>query len=355
MKNDTPYLYDTAVQMLKQLIAIPSVSKEEHGTAHYIHSFLQSQDIVAHRLVNNIWATNKYYDKRKPTLLLNSHHDTVKPNPSYTNNPFVPVEVDGKLYGLGSNDAGGCLVSLLSTFLHFYDKQNLSHNIVFAATAEEEISGMNGIEALLPKLGKIDWAIVGEPTLMQMAIAEKGLMVLDCTVKGKSGHVAHDEGDNAIYKCMKDILWFKEYSFPKVSDTLGTVKMSVTTIDAGTQHNVIPDTCQFTVDVRINDCYTHQEIIDIIHHNTNCEIVPRSTRLRSTAISAEHPVVLGGIGLGKQIFGSSTLSDKALMPFPALKMGPGDSTRSHTADEYIYTEEIKQGIVTYIELLNAVI
>jgi acetylornithine deacetylase len=355
MKHDTTYLYDTAVQILTQLIAIPSVSKEEHGTAHYIHSFLQSQDIVANRLVNNVWATNKHYDKCKPTLLLNSHHDTVKPNPYYTNNPFTPIEADGKLYGLGSNDAGGCLVSLLATFLHFHDKQNLSHNIIFAATAEEEISGVNGIEALLPKLGKIDWAIVGEPTLMQMAIAEKGLMVLDCTVKGTSGHVAHDEGDNAIYKCVKDIQWFKEYSFSKVSDMLGPVKMSVTTINAGTQHNVIPDTCLFTVDIRINDCYTHQEIIDIIEQHTDCEITPRSTRLRSTAISAEHPVVVAGIGLGKGTFGSSTLSDKALMPFPALKMGPGDSTRSHTADEYIYTEEIKQGIETYIELLNAVI
>jgi acetylornithine deacetylase len=348
-------LYPTAIELLKQMIAIPSISREEHGTAHHIYNFLQSRGVAAHRLMNNVWACNRHFDKRKPTLLLNSHHDTVKPNKSYTNNPFAPVEADGKLYGLGSNDAGGCLVSLLAAFLHFYDKQGLSHNIIFAATAEEEISGTGGIEALLPQLGHIDWAIVGEPTQLEMAVAEKGLMVLDCAVKGTSGHAAREEGDNAILKCITDIQWFRDYRFPKVSEMLGPVKMSVTTIEAGTQHNVIPDLCKFTVDVRINDCYTHQQVLDIIQQHVQCSVTPRSMCLKATAIPGDHPIVQAGIAMGKTAFGSSTLSDKALMPFPVLKIGPGDSARSHTADEFIYTGEIEQGITTYIELLNAVL
>lgn len=347
--------YTTAVELLKQLIAIPSISREEQGTAHHIYSFLQSNGIAVHRSMNNVWACNKHFDKRKPTLLLNSHHDTVKPNQSYTNNPFVPMERDGKLYGLGSNDAGGSLVALIITFLHYYHEHDLSHNIILAATAEEEISGTAGIEALWPQLGKIDWAIVGEPTQLEMAVAEKGLMVLDCVMKGTSGHAARDDGDNAILKCIPDMQWFRDYRFPKVSETLGPVKMNITTIEAGTQHNVIPDTCKFTVDVRVNDCYTHKEVLDIIQQHVYCEAVPRSMRLKATSIPVDHPIVKAGIALGKTAFGSSTLSDKALMPFPALKIGPGDSARSHTADEYIYTKEIEQGITTYIELLNAVL
>jgi acetylornithine deacetylase len=353
--EDIESLYHTATELLKQLIAIPSCSKEEQGAAHHIYTFMQSKGIAAQRLMDNIWACNMHYDKHKPTLLLNSHHDTVKPNRSYTHNPFLPIVQDKKLYGLGSNDAGGSLVALIACFLHYYDKENLSHNIILAASAEEEISGAHGIEALLPQLGKIDWAIVGEPTQMQMAVAEKGLMVLDCTVKGISGHAARDEGDNAIYKSLTAMQWFRDYRFPKVSEMLGPVHMNITTIEAGTQHNVIPDTCSFTVDVRVNDCYTHGEVLDVIRQSVACDITPRSMRLKASTIPVEHMAVAAGTRLGKKVFGSSTLSDKALMPFPALKMGPGDSARSHTADEYIYLHEIREGIITYIKLLHAVL
>ncbi|MBS1772032.1 MAG: M20 family metallo-hydrolase [Bacteroidetes bacterium] len=347
--------YTEAVQLLRQLIAVPSFSKEEHGTAMVLQQFLQSHGIVPNRLMNNVWATNKYYDATKPTLLLNSHHDTVKPNNAYTNNPFTPIEVDGKLFGLGSNDAGGSLVSLLATFLFFYDKPNLKYNLVFAASAEEEISGTNGIAALLPELGAIDAAIVGEPTLMQMAISEKGLIVLDCETNGIAGHAARDEGENAIYKSLQDITWFQNYQFPRVSDTLGPVKMSLTMINAGTQHNVVPTSCKFTVDVRVNDCYTNEEIVEEVKKHVNCNVAPRSMRLRSTTIDINHPLVKSGIELGKEKFGSSTLSDKALMDFPALKMGPGDSARSHTADEFIYLLEIEEGIDIYIKMLTQIL
>jgi len=353
--QDTGALYDTAATLLKQLIAIPSVSKEEHGTANQLYYFLQSQGIAVQRLMNNVWACNRHFDGNKPTLLLNSHHDTVKPNQSYTRDPFMPVEVDGRLYGLGSNDAGGCLVSLIACFLYFYDKKDLKYNIMLAATAEEEISGQNGISALLQQLGTIDMAIVGEPTGMQMAVAEKGLLVLDCTVTGKSGHAARNEGENAIYKSIKDIVWFREYVFPEVSQLLGPVSMNVTQITAGTQHNVVPDTCRFTVDIRVNDRYAHEEILQIIKQHVACDVAARSMRLKSTFIPADNELVKAGIKLGKEVFGSSTLSDKALMPFPALKMGPGDSARSHTADEYIYLQEIKDGIITYIELFKNVL
>lgn len=348
-------IYDEALSVLKQLITIPSFSKEEQGTANYLQGVLQQKGINANRTMNNVWARNKYYDERKPTLLLNSHHDTVKPNTAYTKDPFSAIEQEGKLYGLGSNDAGGCLVSLLYTFFHFYDKQDLNYNLIFAATAEEEISGTDGIEALLPYLGSIDAAIVGEPTLLNMAVAEKGLMVIDCTVNGVAGHAARDEGENAIVKAMKDINWFNTYTFDKVSDMLGPVKMSVTVINAGTQHNVVPDKCSFTVDIRINECYTHEEILSIIKQHVSCEVVARSTRLRSTSIDAKHPLVTCGVNMGLKAFGSATMSDKALMPWPALKIGPGDSARSHMADEYIHISEIEEGIKTYINLLNSVL
>lgn len=348
-------IYEEALSVLKHLIAIPSFSKQEQGTANYLQSVLQQKGIAANRTMNNVWAKNKNYDETKPTLLLNSHHDTVKPNTAYTKDPFSAIEQEGKLYGLGSNDAGGCLVSLLFTFLHFYDKEDLSYNLIFAATAEEEISGTDGIEALLPYLGKVDVAIVGEPTLMNMAVAEKGLMVLDCIAKGIAGHAAREEGDNAIYKAIQDINWFSTYKFDKVSDLLGPVKMSVTVINAGTQHNVVPNKCSFTVDVRINECYTHEELLDIIKQNVDCDVVPRSMRLRSTAIDVAHPLVSSGLALGLTTFGSVTLSDKALISFPALKIGPGDSARSHMADEFIYVSEIEKGIKTYIDLLNKVL
>lgn len=348
-------LYDESIGLLKQLISIPSFSKEEQGTAIALQQFLNSRNVLSNRYMNNVWAVNKHYDSDKPTILLNSHHDTVKPNKDYTSDPFSPLEKDGKLFGLGSNDAGGSLVSLLAVFMHFYDRTDLKYNLVFAASAEEEISGANGIEALIPNLGKIDFAIVGEPTMMKMAVAEKGLMVLDCVCKGRSGHAARDEGDNAIYKAMICVDWFMKYNFPKASSLLGPVKMTVTMINAGTQHNIVPAECHFTIDIRINECYTHEEILELIRQHVDCEMLPRSMRLRSSAIALDHPVIKAGMESGLSYFGSPTLSDKALMPFPALKIGPGDSARSHTADEYIHIEEIKEGINIYIEILNKIL
>jgi len=348
-------LQDTALALLKQLIAIPSFSKEEHGTAQLIQNVLQSNGITPDRLMNNVWARNQHFDPAKPTLLLNSHHDTVKPNSSYTKNPFLAIEEDGKLYGLGSNDAGGCLVSLLACFIYFHAQKDLKYNLIFAATAEEEISGANGVEALLPALGKIDTAIVGEPTLLELAASEKGLLVIDCTVHGRSGHAARNEGDNAIYKSLPDIAWFQNYKFPKVSDLLGPVTMNVTMIQSGMQHNVVPDKCDFTVDIRINDSYTHEEILNIIKEHVACTVTPRSIRLRSTSVPEKNPVLEAAVRSGIKVFGSATLSDKSLMPFPAIKIGPGSSSRSHTADEFVYVQEIKDGIDTYIKLLKAVL
>ena len=349
-------LYSEAVALLKMLIAQSSFSKEEEKTADIIAAFLDSKGVPAHRLQNNVWARNKYFDPAKPSILLNSHHDTVKPNKAYTLDPFDPLEKDGRLYGLGSNDAGGCLVSLIATFLHFFEDKDLSHNLILAASAEEEISGHNGIELLLPMLGKIEWGIVGEPTKLQLAVAEKGLLVLDCLSHGKAGHAAREEGDNAIYKALKDIEWFHTYRAPKVSELLGPVKMSVTVIDTDNRaHNVVPSQCHFVVDVRVNECYTFEDLLDIIRRHVSCEITPRSLRMRSSGIALDHPIVQSGLRLGRTCYGSPTTSDKALMPFPALKTGPGDSARSHTADEYIFLEEIAAGINGYIDLLKPVI
>lgn len=355
IEQDIDKLAEDAIMFLKRLIATPSFSKEEQGTAALIQQFFQSRGLVPSRTMNNVWIRNRHFDKKKPTILLNSHHDTVKPNHQYTLNPFQPLAQDGLLYGLGSNDAGGCLVSLIAAFLHFYERKDLKYNLVLAATAEEEISGANGIEALLPLLGKIDCAIVGEPTLMDMAVAEKGLMVVDCTIAGKAGHAAREEGENAIYKSLDYMRWFETFKFPEVSPLLGPVKMNVTLIHAGTQHNVIPDECRFTADVRLNECYTHEQVLAVIREHVKGEVIPRSTRLRSTFITDDHPLVQAGASLGLKSFGSVTMSDKALMPFPALKIGPGDSARSHTADEYIKLEEITRGIHTYINLLEAVL
>ncbi|MGN6619043.1 MAG: M20 family metallo-hydrolase [Ilyomonas sp.] len=348
-------LYNNAVSLLKKLIATPSFSKEEEETAEIIDTFLESKGVVTYNYLNNIWAKNKYFDESKPTILLNSHHDTVRPNKAYTLDPFTPLEKDGKLYGLGSNDAGGCLVSLIATFLHFYNEADLNYNLVIAATAEEEISGHNGVEILLPRLPKIEFGIVGEPTLMNMAVAEKGLLVLDCTSHGKAGHAAREEGENAIYKAVKDIHWFMQYKYDKVSDLLGPMKMSVTIINAGSQHNVVPHECKFTVDVRVNELHTFEEVLGIIRQNVQCDVQPRSSRLRSTSIAIDHPLIKAGISLGRSYYGSPTTSDKALMNFPTLKMGPGDSARSHTADEFVYVDEIKSGINLYIELLDKVL
>lgn len=344
-----------AIGLLKKLIATPSFSKEEKETAEIIKSFLESNGIATKSYLNNVYAFNKYFDESKPTILLNSHHDTVRPNKGYTLDPFTPIEEDDKLYGLGSNDAGGCLVSLIATFIHYYNRQNLKYNLILAITAEEEISGHNGVEILLPRLPKIDFGIVGEPTLLNMAVAEKGLLVLDCTNHGRAGHAAREEGDNAIYKAVKDIEWFMHYRYDKVSDLLGPMKMSVTIINAGTQHNVVPQECRFTVDIRVNELYTFEEVLGIIRANVQCDVQPRSSRLRSTSIPIDHPLVQAGIELGRSYYGSPTTSDKALMNFPTLKMGPGDSARSHTADEYIYVDEIGAGIDMYIKLIGKLV
>jgi acetylornithine deacetylase len=344
-----------AIELLKQLIAIPSLSKEEDKTADLLENYLKGFGHKVHRKMNNVWVYSNDYSKDKPTILLNSHHDTVKPNQGYTQDPFTPTIKDGKLIGLGSNDAGGPLVALIHTFLLLDKIPDRAYNLIMAATAEEEISGKNGIEAILPDLGKIDLGIVGEPTLMQMAVAEKGLMVLDCTTKGKSGHAARNEGVNAIYKALKDIKWFSNYQFPKVSDLLGPVKMSVTQINAGTQHNVVPDTCTFVVDVRVNECYSNQELWEFLQSQVDCEVKARSFRLNSSSIPLNHPLVKKGKQLGLEAYGSPTLSDQALMSFPTLKIGPGDSARSHTADEYIYLSEIEDGINIYLQLLNGLI
>lgn len=365
-----------AVSLLKKLIATPSFSKEEDKTAYLIEEFLQSKNVSAERFLNNVWAKNKYFDESKPTILLNSHHDTVKPNKGYTLNPFSPDvlkdserEKENKLFGLGSNDAGGALVSLMAAFIYFFDKENLKYNLVIAATAEEEISGKNGIEALLssnnflqsvnqnPEHPFRDWGcIVGEPTQMQMAIAEKGLLVLDCMAEGKAGHAARKEGDNAIYKAIKDIEWFLSYQFPKVSALLGPVKMSVTSIETDNKaHNVVPSQCSFVVDIRVNELYTFEEILNTIEQNVKCKMQARSARLRSSFIDLNHPIVKAGLTLGRTYYGSPTTSDKALMPFATLKMGPGDSARSHIADEFIYLDEIKEGIEIYIKLLQQIL
>jgi acetylornithine deacetylase len=348
-------LYDVAVALLKQMIATPSISREEDGTAKLIGDFLAAMDIPHERHLNNIWAYNKHFDAAKPNILLNSHHDTVKPNPQYTRDPFSPDVVDGKLYGLGSNDAGGCLVSLIATFLHFYHRTDLSYNIILTATAEEEISGPNGVESILPMLPAIEFAIVGEPTQTQLAVAEKGLMVLDCISHGKAGHAAREEGENALYKALPDLAWFRDYRFPKVSDTLGPVKMSVTVINTSNKaHNVVPADCSFVVDVRATDQYTLEELLETIQANVSCEIKPRSIRMRPSFIPMDHPFVQAGISIGKTCYGSPTTSDQALIPATSVKMGPGDSARSHTADEFIHLHEIKDGIDSYIRLLEMI-
>jgi acetylornithine deacetylase len=356
MNKELDILHQEAITVLSELIRLPSFSKDEWQTASFLTKFLFDKGVQVTRVGNNVMALNKNFDPAKPTILLNSHHDTVKPNSGYTRDPFQPQVTDGKLYGLGSNDAGGCLVSLLMSFLHFYDSENLSFNLAYAATAEEEISGANGVQSALPHLPQISFAIVGEPTLMQMAVAERGLMVLDCTAKGKAGHAARNEGENAIYKAMMDIEWLYCYHFEKVSDLLGPVKISVTSIETENKaHNVVPAECKYVVDVRINELYTSEEVLQMIQENVQSEVKARSTRLRSSMIPLDHPLVRAGLAMGKTYYGSPTTSDKALMPFPALKMGPGDSARSHTADEFIYVEEIKQGIKEYIALLEKVI
>jgi len=353
--KDKDSLFQDSLALLKQLISVSSLSREEVLTAALIEEFFKKRRIKTFRRGNNIWAYNAHYALNKPTILLNSHHDTVKANPGYTRDPFKPTENGGKLYGLGSNDAGGCLVSLIATFLYFYESVDLKYNFCLVASAEEEISGRNGIESVLEDIGPIDFAIVGEPTLMNLAIAEKGLMVLDCHATGVAGHAARNEGDNAIYKAIADIQWFKDYTFEKVSPTLGPVKMSVTMIQAGSQHNVVPADCSFVVDVRTTDAYTNEETLAIIKSHVSSEVSARSTRLKSSSIPEEHPIVQAGIALGRKCYGSPTMSDQALIPAPSLKLGPGDSARSHIADEFIYIDEIREGIELYIAMLQKIV
>ncbi len=352
MTDTIEILKHESIELLQRLIAIPSFSKEEDKTAAAIADFLTAHGIESNRFGNNVWARNKHFDEAKPTLLLNSHHDTVKPNPGYTRDPFKAEIIDGKLFGLGSNDAGGPLVSLIATFIYYYDVPGLAYNIVLAATAEEEISGTGGIESIWSSLPDINCAIVGEPTLGEVAVAEKGLMVLDCLVKGKAGHAAREEGVNAIYQAFDEIDWFRTYEFPKVSLTLGRVKMSVTVINAGQAHNQVPAECKFTVDVRVTDSYTLEEVLEVIKKNVLCDISPRSLRLKPSGISRNHPLIRSADKLQLNQYGSPTTSDQALIPAASIKLGPGDSARSHSADEFIYVEEIRKGIDCYIQLIR---
>ncbi|MCL1937443.1 MAG: M20 family metallo-hydrolase [Candidatus Azobacteroides sp.] len=342
---------EESISLLKQLIAIPSFSREETVAADWLETYLIQKDCCPLRKGNNIWLLSPKWETSKPVILLNSHLDTVKPVTGWTRNPFLPEEENGKLYGLGSNDAGASLMALLQVFLIFASKKH-ANNFIFLASCEEEVSGEGGIESVFSELPPIDLAIVGEPTGMQPAIAERGLMVLDGIVYGKSGHAALNEGENAIYKAIPIIEWFKKKQFPLKSELLGSVQASVTMVHAGTQHNVIPDICCFTVDVRSNEFYNNEQLFEEIAANCGCEVKARSFRLNSSQIPANHPLVKRAIHLGLKPFGSPTLSDQALMRFPSLKIGPGDSSRSHTADEFIYLSEISKAIDCYVQLLN---
>jgi len=346
------HLTEKAIHLLKELISIPSFSEEEDKTAAAIEAWLSTFNIPFQREQNNVFAKNKFWDDTKPTLLLNSHHDTVKPNKAYTKDPFDAHIEDGKLYGLGSNDAGGCLVSLLATFTHFYASEKLSHNILMVASAEEENAGKYSLRGLLPSLPKIDVAIVGEPTLMQLAIAEKGLVVFDALVKGTPSHAAHPNTNNAIYNTINVLEWFKNYSFEKTSEALGDVKMTVTQINAGSQHNVVPAEVALVVDLRVNDQYSNKEIAALLKAEAPCDLQERGLDLNSSAIDKDHPLVQSGMALGRTTYGSPTLSDQAALTCQSLKLGPGDSTRSHSADEFIYVNEIEEGIDLYIKILT---
>ncbi|MSP84642.1 MAG: M20/M25/M40 family metallo-hydrolase [Flavobacteriaceae bacterium] len=341
-----------AIDLLKKLIETPSFSSEEDKTALVIEAWFIENKIPFKRNNNNIWAYNLHFDKSKPTLLLNSHHDTVNPNQGYTINPFSAIVESDKLFGLGSNDAGGCLVSLIATFTHFYKAENLSHNIVIVASAEEESSGQNGLNSVLKFLPKIDCAIVGEPTQMQLAIAEKGLVVIDIQVLGTASHAAHENLDNPIMKTIGILEWFKNYKFDKISEVLGPVKATVTQINAGKEHNVVPSECNLVVDIRVNEKYTNQEIVDIIHQNINALVQPRTLNLKSSSIPSNHRLVQAGIALGRTTYGSPTLSDQSVLECQSLKLGPGNSLRSHTSNEFIYLSEIEEGIKIYINILN---
>lgn len=354
MMTDTSFYSSEAITLLQALIGIPSISREEDAAADFLQNYIEESGIMTGRKGNNVWCISPMFDTSKPTILLNSHIDTVKPVAGWRKQPFTPKIDNGKLFGLGSNDAGASLVSLFQVYRHLSATEQ-KYNLIFLASCEEEVSGKNGIESVLGQFPPIALGIVGEPTEMNPAIAEKGLMVLDVTAYGRSGHAAREEGDNAIYKILPDIEWFRTHKFEKVSPLLGPVKMSVTQINAGTQHNVIPDTCSMVVDIRSNECYSNEELFEEIKKNVKSEVRARSFRLNSSSIPASHPIVKRAVELGKVPFGSPTLSDQALMPFPSLKMGPGKSSRSHTADEYIMLHEIDEAIGLYIRLLDGLV
>ncbi len=346
---------ENAVMLLKKLISAPSFSGKEERAASIVAEYLSSNKVDTQRQGNNVWALNRYFDPSKPTMLLNSHLDTVRPSSAYTFDPFTSWEKEGKLYGLGSNDAGASLVCLIESFLAFYNEPGMKYNLILAATAEEENSGVNGIESILERIGNIDLALVGEPTGMQMATAQKGLMVLDCVAKGKAGHAANDDGVNAIYRAMNDIQWFENYEFGNDSELLGPVMMNVTCVQAGTLHNVIPDECKFVVDVRTTDTWTNEAVLELIRQNVYSEVLPRSMRLKPAFIDSDHSIVKAGRSLGLKTYGSPTLSDAALLNVPSLKIGPGKSERSHTADEYIRLDEMRNALKIYHQLIKKMI
>jgi len=350
--NRIEELTASAIELLRDLIEIPSFSGQEHDTARRIASWLEGEGIAVQRRGNNVYAFNRDYREGKPLLLLNSHHDTVRPNSAYTRDPFKASVENGKLFGLGSNDAGGALVSLMACFAYWYPQEGLSHNLLLVASAEEENSGPNGLNSMLEVLPPIDVAIVGEPTLLDLAIAEKGLVIFDAEVSGTPSHAAHPNDDNAIYNTIGVLEWFRQFKFPRVSEVLGEVKLTVTQINAGTQHNVVPAKVDLVIDVRVNDCYSNREIADILQAEAPCRLKARSLRLNSSCIAPDHPLVQAGIRLGRSTYGSPTLSDQAALSCPSLKLGPGDSRRSHSADEFIYLEEIGQGIALYITMLE---
>jgi len=351
---DLNQLYNEAISLLSKLISLPSLSGAEEETAAEIENFFISHGINTIRKHNNIWCYNKFYSAAKPTILLNSHHDTVKPNEQYTLNPFVPIIENEKIYGLGSNDAGASLVSLIAVFTYFCQREDLPFNLCLAATAEEENSGEHGIKSIMNDFEPIAFAIVGEPTGMQMAIAEKGSMVIDCISKGRSGHAAREEGDNAIYKAIKDIEWFSHYNFPIEDNLPQPVKMTVTQINAGLQHNIVPGECSFTVDIRFDHNYTPREILNTIINHTMCTFNVRANILSPSNIDLLHPLVVSGLSLGRKTYLSPTSSDQGWLDMPSVKMGPGESARSHTANEFVLIEEIEEGITIYIRLLESV-
>ena len=347
--------YNDAIHLLERLIATPSHSRQEQATADVLYDFLTQRGVEARRHLNNVWAIQPHHNPQLPTLMLNSHHDTVRPSQSYTIEPYEPLHRDGKLYGLGSNDAGASLVALVALFCNNYTAE-LPFNIVLALSAEEEVSGVNGIRALLPHLKEqnilCDMAIVGEPTQMEAALAERGLMVWECEAEGRSGHAARNEGENALYKALEDIELLRNFRFDRCSNLLGEIKLTVTQIEAGVQHNIIPDRCRFVVDIRTTDAYTNEEVVEMLAEKMQSKVTPRSTHIRASVIAENHPLTQAAIAAGCKTFVSPTTSDRTLMDFPALKIGIGDSARSHTADEFIFKAELAEGMQRFEDILE---